>query len=70
MLAAAGVARQFDAVSVVDRDRLPHAPMPRPGVPQGNGVAGYSDRGSPNQGSTPASKRVMAQIRSPARVST
>ena len=37
------------------------------------GVAGYrlgSDRGSPNQGSTLASKRVMAQIWSPARVST
>ncbi len=35
--------------------------------------AGYrfgSDRGSPNQGSTLASKRVMAQIRSPARVRT
>ena len=35
--------------------------------------AGYrlgSDRGSPNQGSTLASKRVMAQIRLPARVST
>jgi hypothetical protein len=35
--------------------------------------AGYrpgSDRGSPNHGSTLASKRVMAQIRSPARVST
>src|SRR6478609_9149856 len=29
-----------------------------------------SDRGSPNHGSTLASKRVMAQIRSPARVST
>src|SRR4029077_21052873 len=37
------------------------------------GAAGYrlgSDRGSPNHGSTLASKRVMAQIRSPARVST
>jgi hypothetical protein len=37
------------------------------------GAAGYragSDRGSPNQGSTLASKRVMPQIRSPARVST
>ena len=35
--------------------------------------AGYrlgSDRGSPNHGSTLASKRVMAQIWSPARVST
>jgi hypothetical protein len=35
--------------------------------------AGYrlgSDRGSPNHGSTLASKRVMAQIRSPASVST
>jgi hypothetical protein len=35
--------------------------------------AGYrlgSDRGSPNHGSTMLSKRVMAQIRSPARVST
>jgi hypothetical protein len=35
--------------------------------------AGYrlgSDRGSPNHGSTLLSKRVMAQIRSPARVST
>jgi hypothetical protein len=35
--------------------------------------AGYrlgSDRGSPNHGSTLASKRVMAQIRPPARVST
>jgi len=35
--------------------------------------AGYrlgSERGSPNHGSTLASKRVMAQIRSPARVST
>jgi hypothetical protein len=30
----------------------------------------YSDRGSPNHGSTLASKRVMAQIRSPVRVST
>jgi hypothetical protein len=29
-----------------------------------------SDRGSPNHGSTLASKRVMAQIWSPARVST
>src|SRR6185437_9373884 len=29
-----------------------------------------SDRGSPNHGSTLLSKRVMAQIRSPARVST
>ena len=28
------------------------------------------DRGSPNQGSTVASKRVMAQIRSPVRVRT
>jgi len=38
-----------------------------------SGAAGYrlgSDRGSPNHGSTLASKRVMAQIRSPARVST
>jgi hypothetical protein len=37
------------------------------------GVAGYrlgSDRGSPNHGSTLASKRVMAQIWSPVRVST
>ena len=37
------------------------------------GAAGYrlgSDRGSPNHGSTLASKRVMAQIWSPARVST
>ena len=35
--------------------------------------AGYrlgSDRGSPNQRSTPLSKRVMAQIRSPVRVRT
>jgi hypothetical protein len=35
--------------------------------------AGYrlgSDRGSPNHGSTLASKRVMPQIRPPARVST
>ena len=35
--------------------------------------AGYrlgSDRGSPNQGSTLLSKRVMAQIRSPVRVRT
>ena len=35
--------------------------------------AGYragSDRGSPNQGRTAFSKRVMAQIRSPVRVST
>ena len=37
------------------------------------GAAGYrlgSDRGSPNHGSTLASKRVMAQIWLPARVST
>jgi hypothetical protein len=37
------------------------------------GAASYrlgSDRGSPNHGSTLASKRVMAQIRSPARVRT
>ena len=37
------------------------------------GAAGYqlgSDRGSPNHGSTLASKRVMAQIWPPARVST
>jgi len=37
------------------------------------GAAGYrlgSDRGSPNHGSTLASKRVMPQIRSQARVST
>ena len=36
-------------------------------------MAGYrlgSERGSPNHGSTLASKRVMPQIRSPARVST
>ncbi len=36
-------------------------------------AAGYrlgSDRGSPNQGSTPLSKRVRAQIRSPVRVRT
>jgi hypothetical protein len=46
--------------------RSARAASPRPG-------AGYrlgSDRGSPNHGSTLASKRVMAQIRSPARVST
>ena len=37
------------------------------------GAAGYrlgSDRGSPNHGSTLASKRVMAQIWSPVRVRT
>src|SRR5215831_12584018 len=37
------------------------------------GAAGYrlgSDRGSPNHGSTLATKRVMPQIRSPARLST
>jgi hypothetical protein len=37
---------------------------------QGNRHRLGSDRGSPNHGSTLLSKRVMAQIRSPARVST
>jgi hypothetical protein len=39
----------------------------------GRAGAGYrlgSERGSPNQGRTLLSKRVMAQIRSPVRVST
>jgi hypothetical protein len=39
-------------------------------VPSAAGYRLGSDRGSPNHGSTLASKRVMAQIRSPARVST
>ena len=38
MLAAAGVARHLDGVTVVDRDRLPDGPVPRPGVPQANHV--------------------------------
>ncbi len=48
----------------------------RLGEVSGKGVArrpGYrlgSDRGSPNNGSTLFSKRVMAQIRSPVRVRT
>jgi len=41
-----------------------------PGTWPGAGYRLGSDRGSPNDGNTLLSKRVMAQIRSPARVST
>jgi hypothetical protein len=58
LLAVGGAADGGEHVSVTGKSR--------PG-------AGYrlgSDRGSPNHGSTLASKRVMAQIWLPARVST
>ena len=38
MLAATAVARHLDGVTVIDRDRLPDGPVPRPGVPQANHV--------------------------------
>ena len=56
------LAQPADAEELVRRAQPPHRPS-----------AGYrlgSDRGSPSHGSTLLSKRVMPQIRSPARVST
>jgi hypothetical protein len=51
-------------------DKLRILGYPVDAVPSAAGYRLGSDRGSPNHGSTPGSKRVMAQIRSPARVST
>jgi 2-polyprenyl-6-methoxyphenol hydroxylase-like FAD-dependent oxidoreductase len=38
LLAAAALAQYFERVTVVERDELPDAPLPRKGVPQGNQV--------------------------------
>jgi hypothetical protein len=54
-------------------EKAPQSGIPNPGKGLSRREAGYrlgSERGSPNHGSTLLSKRVMAQIRSSARVRT
>jgi hypothetical protein len=53
-----------------DHHVQPAHQRPRPSAAWDGGYRLGSDRGSPNQGSTLASNRVIAQIRSSARVST
>ncbi|MFP5372794.1 MAG: FAD-dependent oxidoreductase, partial [Actinomycetes bacterium] len=45
LLTARVLAEFFDAVTLVDRDRLPDGPVPRAGVPQGRQVHGLHARG-------------------------
>jgi 2-polyprenyl-6-methoxyphenol hydroxylase-like FAD-dependent oxidoreductase len=45
LIAATALAKSFDRVTLVDRDKLPDSPIQRPGVPQGRQVHGLLARG-------------------------